>query len=415
MYLSRGNINNSTAPVELFQAKRSDANWGELQKLKIARDSSELAAHVAVSPKGDVIYFVSDRKGGFGGKDIWRATYDNGKVTAIENLGKQINTPGDEMFPYVRENGELYFASNGLPGMGGLDLFRATETSDGIWKVENMGSPINSNSEDFGITFAGLDENGYFSSNRGDGKGYEHIYSFELPSLKLFVEGAIKSGKEVLPEAGLHIVSNFGLNSKMSTKKDGTFKFKVDKGHKYQLLASSKGYLNAYQSIDVANVEKDKTYKADFDLIPIAKPIQITNIFFDVDKATLRPESTESLNKLVKLLNENAHITIELSAHTDMYGSNEYNQKLSDDRATAVVNFLIANGIEKERLTPKGYGKTSPKVVNAALAAQYSFLKEGDELNEEYISKLTPQQQDVANQINRRTEFRVLKTTYNLF
>lgn len=416
MYLSRSNpAETSPAPVTVFQSKRNDAAWGEPQRMKILKDSSELAAHVALSPKGDYMLFVSDRKGGFGGNDIWKAYLDGGKVTAIENMGRDINTPGDEMFPYIRENGEIYFASNGHPGLGGLDLFKATERSEGHWTVTNLGMPINSSSEDFGITFEGLDEKGYFSSNRGDGKGYDHIFSFELPSLKLFVEGVVKSGKEILPEASLHIVSDNGQNSKMTAKKDGTFRFKVEKGTRYQLLASFKGYLNAAKTIEVTQTDRDMTYAANFDLIPIAKPIQIQNIFFDVDKATLRTESTESLNQLIKLLKENPHITIELSAHTDMYGTVERNQQLSNDRATTVVNYLIAGGIEKERLTPKGYGKSSPKVINAALAAQYPFLKEGDELTEEFILKLTPQQQEVANQINRRTEFRVMKTTYNLF
>ncbi|MDD2796979.1 MAG: OmpA family protein [Bacteroidales bacterium] len=415
MYVTRCKTSDAASPADIYQTKRSDATWGELQKVKILRDSSEMSAHAAISPKSDWLYFVSDRKGGFGGNDIWRVALDNGKVTALENLGADINTAGNEMFPYIRENGELYFASNGLPGLGGLDLFRAIENSDGHWSVENLGIPINSNGDDFGITFAGLDENGYFSTNRADGKGFDHIYSFELPSIKLFAEFSVKSGKEILPEAGLHIVSDNGLNSKVTTKKDGTFKMKVEKGHKYQILASYKGYINATKIIEVATVEKDATYKNDFDLIPIAKPIQINNIFYDVNQATLRSESTQSLNELVKLLRENAHITIELSAHTDMNGSDEYNQRLSDERAASVVNFLIAAGIEKDRLTPKGYGKSTPKVVNATIAAQYKFLNEGDELTEEFILKLNPAEQEIANQINRRTEFRVLKTTYNLF
>ncbi|MEI7676718.1 MAG: OmpA family protein [Bacteroidales bacterium] len=415
MYVTRCRSNEAASPAEIFQTKRSQATWGELQKMRVLKDSSEMAAHAAISPKSDYLYFVSDRKGGLGGKDIWRAALDNGKVKFVENLGPDINTPGDEMYPYVRENGELYFASTGQPGLGGLDLFRAIETNDGHWKVQNMGTPINSSSDDFGITFAGLDESGYFSSNRGDAKGYDHIYSFELPSLKFFVEGSVKSGRDILPESNLHIVSDDGLNSKTTTKKDGTFKFKVERKKKYQLLASFKGYLNATRTIEVGDLAKDATFKADFDLLPIAKPIQVNNIFYDVDKATLRPESTESLNKLIKLLTDNSHITIELSSHTDMNGSPEYNQRLSEERAKSVVNFLIAGGIEKERLTPKGYGKSTPKVVTATMASQYSFLKEGDELSEEFILKLTPQQQEVANQINRRTEFRVLKTTYNLF
>ncbi len=417
LYITRCRpMEEATSPAEIYYAKRSEATWSELQRILVVKDSTELTAHAAISPKGDFLYFVSDRKGGHGGKDIWRASIAGGKVSTIENLGDQINTAGNEMFPYVRENGELYFASDGLPGMGGLDLFKATPQEDGKWKVENMGSPINSNGDDFGITFAGLDENGYFSSNRGDNKGFDHIYSFELPSIKLFVEGSVKTGeKQYLLEAQLHIVSNKGLNTRTGIKKDGTFKFKAERGVKYYILASCKGYLNSSKNIVIADQEKDSAYKSDFTLIPLAKPIQVNNIFYDIDKATLRPESADALDQLIKLLKENPNITIELSAHTDMIGSVEYNQRLSEERAKSVIDYLIKGGIEKDRLTPKGYGKGSPKIVDAAMAEKYPFLKEGEELNEENIKDLTPPQQEIANQINRRTEFRVLKTTYNLF
>jgi Outer membrane protein and related peptidoglycan-associated (lipo)proteins len=410
------NMEESSSPAEIYISKRNDQVWSEPQRLLLFRDSTEMAAHAAYSPKGDYIYFVSEKEGGQGGKDIWRAKIDGNKVSEVSNLGPQINTPGNEMFPYVRENGDLYFASDGLPGMGGLDLFHAVPLPDGSWKVENMGAPVNTNGDDFGITFAGLEEHGFFSSNRGDNKGYDHIFNFELPSVKIFIEGTVKSGEnQNLPDAVLHIVSDRGMNTKTTVKKDGSFKFVGERGVKYQLLASGKGYLNAYKNIEVVDAEKDATYKADFALIPLAKPIQVNNIFYDVDKTTLRPESKEALDQIIRILKDNPHITIELSSHTDMNGTVEYNQQLSDGRANEVVNYLIRGGIEKDRLTPKGYGKGSPKTVDASMAEKYSFLQEGEELNEEYIKRLTPQQQEIANQINRRTEFRVLKTTYNLF
>lgn len=406
----------SAAPAEIFVAKRNEALWGELSKVNLFKDSTLLAAHAAISPKGDYLYFVSEGKNCIGGKDIFRGKLAGTKVTEIENLGKEINTAGDEMFPYIRENGELYFASNGLPGLGGLDIFRAVEQTDGTWKVENLGTPINSNFDDFGISFAGLDEAGFLSSNRGDAKGFDHIYAFELPSIKLFLEGSVKStSNEVLADAQIRVVNDNGLNTKTAVKKDGSFKFKAEKGHKYLLLATCKGYLNNTQSINVANVEKDATYTANFSLLPISRPIAINNIFFDLGKSTLKPESTTSLNQLIGILKQNPNITIELSAHTDANGTVEYNQKLSDERAKVVTTFLVAGGIEADRLTPKGYGKLSPKVVSAAMEEQYPFLKEGDELNEDNISKLNPQQQEIAHQINRRIEFRILKTTYNLF
>lgn len=416
MFTRCRDMRESSAPAEIYAVKYDNQDWTEPQRLLLFKDSTELAAHAAYSPKGDYIYFVSEKQGGMGGKDIWRAQMDGNRVTEVSNLGNQINTPGNEMFPYIRENGDLYFASDGHPGMGGLDLFKATPQSDGSWRVENLGAPINSNGDDFGITFAGLDEYGYFSSNRNDNKGYDHIFRFELPTVKIIIEGAVKGGdNQVIPDAVLHIVSDRGLNNKTTIKKDGTFRFVGERGVKYQILASARGYLNAYKNIEVADIEKDASYNADFSLIPLAKPIQVNNIFYDVDKVTLRPESKQALDQLIKILKDNPHITIELSSHTDMNGSVEYNQQLSDGRAKEVVNYLIRAGIEKDRLTPKGYGKGSPKTVDAATSGKYPFLQEGEELNEEYVTKLTPPQQEIANQINRRTEFRVLKTTYNLF
>lgn len=416
MFTRCRDMQESSSPAEIYQSKRNDQVWNEPQRLLLFKDSTTLAAQAAFSPKGDFIYFVSDKTGGEGGKDIWRAEIEGNKVTIITNLGPQINTPGNEMFPYVRENGDLYFASDGQPGMGGLDLFRAIPQNDGTWKVENMGTPVNSNGDDFGITFAGLEEYGYFSSNRADNKGNDHIFYFELPSVKIFIEGTVKNGdNQIVPDAVLHIVSDKGMNTKTTIKKDGTFKFVGERGVKYQLLASGKGYLNAYKNIEVVDAEKDASYKADFSLIPLAKPIQVNNIFYDVDKTTLRADSKEALDQLIRILKDNPHITIELSSHTDMNGSVEYNQQLSEGRANEVVNYLIRAGVEKDRLTPKGYGKGAPKTVDANMAEKYPFLQEGEELNEEYIKKLTPPQQEIANQINRRTEFRVLKTTYNLF
>jgi len=406
----------SSSPAEIFTSKRADAAWGEPRKLMLLKDSTEMFAHPAISPKGDYLYFVSDRPGGMGGKDIWRSKIEGGKFLMPENLGNQINTPGDEMYPYIRENGELYFSTNGLPGLGGLDIFVAEPLSENEWKVKNMGIPVNSFADDFGISFAGLDEMGFLSSNRSDAKGFDRIFSFEMPSVKRIVEGSVKNdNKQPLVDARLHIVNDNGYNSRQNVNKDGTFRFKAEKGLKYLLLASCKGYLNSSKEIEIANQDKDAVYKADFSLIPISKPIAINNIFFDVAKATLRPESTESLNQVVKMLKENPNITIELSAHTDMNGTDEYNLKLSEDRAASVVAFLISGGIEKDRLTPKGYGKSQPRVVDESMAQKYKFLREGDELNEAFILKLQPQQQEIVNQINRRTEFRVLKTTYNLF
>ena len=352
--------------------------------------------------------------GGYGGKDLWRISLTD-KEGSLENLGVQINTPGDEMFPYIRDNGDLYFASDGHPGMGGLDIFRARMNASGMWQIENMKYPINSSADDFGITF-GEEETGFFSSNRGDGRGYDNIYSFELPSIRVWISGTvIDKDDEPVPDAIIRIVGNDGSNQKEYARKDGSFRFKLGRGVHYVMLASCRGYLNSKQEFISDAEEKDAEYGVNFVLASISKPILIENIFYDFDRATLRPESETSLNELVKMLDDNPNVSIELAAHTDYKGKDQYNLRLSERRAQSVVDYLIKAGIDPRRLQPKGYGESQPKVITKKLATQYPQFKEGDVLTEEYITKLSPEDQEIANQINRRTEFQVLSITWNLY
>lgn len=416
MYLTKARREpNTDTSVEIYTSSRSGAKWSAPQKLEITGDTISAFGHPAVSPDGRYLYFSSDMPGGYGGKDIWRVPLNDKGVGPVENLGEQINTPGNEMFPYVRANGEFYFSSDGLPGMGGLDLFRATENEYGFWNVENMKAPVNSPGDDFGITF-GNGEEGFFSSNRGDGRGYEHLFSFKLPTIQVWVEGyVLDRDEEIVADPVIRLVGKDGSNMKITGKKDGTYRFRVNPGVEYVMMAGCKGYLNQRQYLNTADEEKDETYYVDFLLPSMTKPVLIENIFFEFDKATLTPESTGALNELITMLNDNPNVTIELSAHTDLKGTDEYNQRLSDRRAQSVVDYLIKGGIEPERLTPKGYGKSVPKTVTKKLATAYPFLKIGDVLSEEYILNLPPDQQAVANQINRRTEFRVLKTSYGIY
>lgn len=416
MYLTkaRREVNTDTS-VEIYTSSRSGAKWSAPQKLEITGDTISAFGHPAVSPDGLYLYFASDMPGGYGGKDIWRVPLSDKGVGPVENLGERINTPGNEMFPYVRANGELYFSSDGLPGMGGLDIFRATENEYGFWNVENMKAPINSAADDFGITF-GNGEEGFFSSNRGDGRGYEHLFSFALPTIQVWVEGyVLDRDEEIVSDPVIRLVGKDGTNMKITGKKDGTYRFRVSPGVEYVMMAGCKGYLNQRQYLTTEDEEKDETYYVDFLLPSMTKPVLVENIFYEFDKATLTPESTGALKELITMLNDNPNVTIELSAHTDMKGTDEYNQRLSDRRAQAVVDYLIKGGIEPERLTPKGYGKGTPKTVTKKLAAAYSFLKIGDVLTGEFILNLPPDQQEIANQINRRTEFRVLNTSYGIY
>jgi peptidoglycan-associated lipoprotein len=405
----------SPKTVDIYKSSRMGAQWSAGQRVEIFKDTMTMAAHPAVGADG-YLYFVSDIAGGFGGKDIWRVKIDETGTSMPENLGSAVNTQGDEMFPYMREDSVLYFSSDGHPGMGGLDIFKAEQRKNDEWFVENMKSPINSNADDFGITFETKKENGFFSSNRNDTRGADHIYSFELPGIYFNIEGwVLDRDEEIIDNASVRIVGKDGTNQRFVVRKDGTYSAEVRQGMEYVMLGSALGYLNQKQAIAIPDEEKSETFYIDFYLPSISKPVLIENIFFAFDKATLRPESKEALEEIIAMLEDNPNVTIELSAHTDRIGSDVYNMNLSQRRAQSVVDYLIAGGIEKERITPVGYGKSVPKTVTKNLAKQFEFLPEGQVLDETFVGTLKPEEQGIADQINRRTEFKVLRTNYRLF
>lgn len=397
--------------VEIYTSQRSEAKWSAPVKFEVTSDTVSSYGHPAVSPDGQWLYFTSDMPGGSGGKDIWRINLKE-RAGSLENLGEWINTPGDEMFPYLRSDSVLYFASNGHPGYGGLDLFRAEMTKSGGWHVTNMGRPINSQGDDFGITF-GKGESGYFSSNRGHAKGYDHLYSFELPDLKINISGyVLDKDEEPVPNAVIRIVGNDGTNQKQQAKDDGSFAFPLQRGVSYVMLAGARGYLNQKQEFTSDTAEEDAEYNVDFILASISKPQVVDNIFYDFDRATLRPESKQALDELVSVLNENPNVTIEMASHTDRHGSEQYNLDLSSRRAKAVIDYLIQAGIKSDRLQWQGYGKSRPKTVTKRIAREFPQFTEGTVLDEAFIQTLSPEDQDAADQINRRTEFQVLSTDY---
>jgi peptidoglycan-associated lipoprotein len=400
--------------ADVYMSQRTSAQWSAGQKVEIFKDTLTMTAHPAVGPDG-YLYFVSDVKGGYGGKDIWRIAVDKIGKTAPENLGPAINTEGDEMFPYMRTDSVLYFSSDGHPGMGGLDIFKATYSDSLGWKVENMKSPINSAADDFGITFEGAAEKGFLSSNRNDARGADHIYSFEYPPVYVYIEGwVLDKDEEVIENATVRMVGKDGSNQRFVARVDGTYTAELVRGMDYVLMGSAPGYLNQKKTLSVPYAEKSDIIYVDFYLPSISKPVLIENIFYAFNRADLRPESKEALEELVAMMNDNPNITIELSAHTDRIGSDEYNQDLSQRRAQSVVDYLIASGISKDRMTPAGYGKTMPKTITKNLSEKYDFLPENQVLNEQFISTLPPKEQAVADQINRRTEFQVLRTDYGL-
>lgn len=414
MYLTKARREpNAPTSVEIFTSQRSEAKWSAPVKFEIIPDTLSTFGHPAVSPDGELLYFVSDMPGGYGGKDIWCISLKE-RQGSLMNLGPDINTPGNDDFPYVRSDGTLYFASDGHPGFGGLDLFKAVKTGDVSWKITNMGSPINSPADDFGITF-GAGEDGFFSSNRNDARGYDHIFSFRYIPVKITIEGLVyDKDEEPVRNATIRIVGDDGSIQKEKARDDGSFKFALNRGVKYVMMAGAQGYLNQKQEFQADSAMEDADYWVEFSLASIANPSVVENIFYDFDKADLRPESKQALDELVGVLNDNPHVAIEMGSHADRFGSEEYNIDLSMRRAQAVVDYLIAAGIDESRLQAKGYGKQQPKTVTKRIERLYPQFKEGDVLTEEFILNLPEADQEVADQINRRTEFKVVSITHNM-
>ena len=421
MYLTQCKTDpNNPRFATIVVSHRSDATWTKPTELIISKDTTCSYAHPAVSPDGEWLYFVSDMSGGMGGLDIWRCRLlSHGEVGVVENLGRPVNTAGDEMFPTFRPNGDLYFSSNGHPGFGGLDIYYislTTHHSPLTTQLGHPGWPLNSQGDDFGMTFEGKKNQGFFCSSRGDQRGNDHIYSFYNPEIVQTLKGWVyeQDGYE-LPAAQVYMVGNDGTNLRLSVRSDGSFTQEIKPGVDYVILGTCKGYLNHQEELRVEASKTSKEHVLQFPLANISAPVLIENIFYDFNKATLRPESATALDELVRLLNENPNVTIELSAHTDCRGSDEYNERLSQRRAESVVNYLIQHGIAADRLTPKGYGEGRPKHIKRKVAEKYLFLKEGDVLTEEFIATLPEEQQEQCHQLNRRTEFIVLRTTYGLF
>lgn len=404
---------------EIMVSQKSEQGWLSPESLPIAADSM-IVAHPSISEDGLTLYFVSNIPGGFGGNDIWKVTRTGSSDSWGEpvNLGADINTSKDEMFPYIHSDGSLYFSSDGHPGMGGLDIFKATPNEEGSgWNVVNMRYPVNSPSDDFGIIFEKEREAGYFTSRRKTvgTKGGDNIYVFYLPEITFNIAGEIRDDKtgKAIADANVQLVGSDGLIADTKTGSDGLFRFMLNPNTDYVLIASKTGYLNGRGRETTKGISESTDFDMSISLTSTARPIELPNIFYDYDRWELRPESMAALDRLVEVLNENPTIIIELGAHTDSRGTLDYNYELSQKRAQSVVNYLIEKTIPADRLRAKGYAQSQPKTVDEQLKAQYPFLTVGDKLDQKTIDKLSSEaQKEAVHQINRRTEFRVLSTDY---
>ena len=428
---------------QVYKSKMNAEGLYEVaESVPLVHDSISVG-HPSISTDGLILYFTADMPGGKGGKDIWKVerTSKSGNWGKPINLGDQINTKGNEMYPYIRKDGRLYFSSDYLPGIGGLDIFVATPKGENLWEVQNMKYPINSAQDDFGIVFKGNTEEGMFSSTRKKvvvlrqdnedasiqeeelkSRGKEDIFHFILPPLQYDITAHITDANtgEPIDSSKVQIIGSDGTDIILEIDKDGYFKYNLKQNTDYIYIVRRKGYLYGKGEASTKNLANSKHFKKEIVLAKIGEPIQVDNIFYDFGKWELREDSKKSLNKLVDILNENPTITIELSSHTDMIGDAKSNEELSQKRAESVVEYLISKGIDPERLVAKGYGESKPVVITKKMAKNSSF-NEGEVLTEDFINALkenakTEEQgqklYDEANQMNRRTEFKVLSTTY---
>jgi peptidoglycan-associated lipoprotein len=419
MYFTRCRFDKQMAlGCQVMMAKRSGVKWADPVAVPIAKDSV-IVAHPSLTEDQLTIYFASDMLGSIGGKDIWMAKREkaDGPFGAPTNLGEVINSKKDEMFPFVKSDSLLYFSSNGHLGLGGLDVFKATLKPDGNWTIENMKAPINSTADDFGIIFQRDEERGYFTSSRLDkSKGGDEIYSFVLPEKRFNMTGRVINEQTTMALGGadVRLIGSDGTSLEYKTDSTGGFSFKLKPETDYLLVAFKRGFLNAKLRETTMGLESSRDFNATLALAPYEKPIELPNILYDLAKWDLRPESMVALDALVETLEDNSNITIELMSHTDVRPFRAMsNLELSQNRAQSVVDYLISKGIFADRLKARGYGPDLPRVVDEKIADQYNFLKVGDSLTKEYIDVLpNDESKEIAHQLNRRTEFRVLRNDY---
>ncbi len=405
---------NQQLGCQVYRAGSDGEEWSEPQAVFETLGDSVTTAHPAVSPDGNTIYFVSDMPGGLGEKDIWKLTRAAEGWGDPENMGEEINTPGNELYPFLHADGTLYFSSDSRVGLGGLDIYKAVRDETGGWMLENMKPPINSPEDDFGIVFESDVERGFFSSSR-KGRGNDDIFSFVLPPLNFSVKGVVKDERNdlVLPGSKVKSVGSDGITVESTTSDEGTFRFMLKPGTDYVFIASQPGYLNGKERESTKGLEQSREFEVTIYLASTERVIELPNIFYDFAKWDLRPESMVSLDNLVETLNDNPNVTIELMSHTDSRGTPADNQELSQKRAQSVVDYLISNGIAADRLQAKGYGESQPKVVDEKIKSENDFLQLEEVLTEGFINQLeSPDLQEIAHQVNRRTEFRVLSTDY---
>ena len=408
---------------QIMVAGKSGGSFSEARPVEIAGvDTLDIVGHPTLSSDELIIYFAAERKGGFGGNDIWVAMRDNTTEPFKHpfNLGERINTPGNEVFPFLRYDTTLYFASDGHGGMGGLDIFVSSMDTAGQWgEPRNLKYPINSIGDDFAIVFHPTDERGFISSNRGNSRGLDNIYYFEEPPVLFTFSGTVKDAKtkQYASNAAVRLIGSDGSNIMTRTNEKGYFNFsdsQINKNTTYDITIDKDNYFTLTAQQTTIGLEFSKDIVQDFDIEPIPQePIMLPDILYDLGKWDLKPQFEDSLQGLIETLQVNPTITIELASHTDARDTDERNDILSQKRAQSVVDYLIIRGIDPHRLTAKGYGERVPRTIQKDMTVRGYTFKAGTRLTEDFINKLPNNDvREAAHQMNRRTEFRILSKDF---
>ena len=414
----------------IFYSKRKGDSWTQAKKIKLKPEGADTLScgHPAMDSEMKIMIFAADFPGGYGMHDLWISEYNPREENwmAPVNLGPEINSIGDEMFPYLSDNGDLYFSSDSYEGFGGLDMFKAKRVGDNKWSdLENLRYPLNSNEHDFGIILErNTDRRGMFTSSREGTKGHDDIFNFNIPPvlLKYYVEVTNSETGDPVPGATIKVTTidtSGGIRDEFvkTTDVDGTILFnEISKGKRYinhdliyEVECQKDSFLIRKSKFSTFNLEDNKTFYDPFEVQPVSeKAIDFPEVQYALDKAELlvdtlqasvgKINSKDSLDFLYTTLIDNPSIVIELQAHTDCRGGDDYNQKLSQRRAQSCVDYLISKGIPAERMKAVGYGEAKPKM---------------EELECDAISDLsTEEEQEAAHQKNRRTQFIVLNFDY---
>lgn len=407
------------AGCKIYKSTRSGMNWGKPQEIQLGSDSSDVFGHPAINSDETLLIFSTDKPGGVGRKDLYYSEFIDGKWQRPLNLGKVINTEGDELFPFLRNDSVLYFSSNGHLGMGGLDIFRSTK-KDGKWqKPVNMKYPMNSVGHDFGITMQPERDEGYMTSNRRGTRG-DDIFYFINPPIEYTLSGNVIDAQSLQPIESAEVkLRNIEISNTENglTDAKGFYSFapgQFDEESTYLVEVSKPNYFTVTDTLSTVGVMKSTDFEMDFNMERIPdKPVILPDILFDLGKWDLKEQYQDSLQGLIQRLDANKNIVIELGAHTDARASEEYNDVLSQKRAESVVEYLIKRGINPKRLVAKGYGERQPRTLQKNVMRDSILFEQGITLTEGYIDSIqSEERKEIAHQLNRRIDFRILRKDF---